>query len=351
MSLALERRCQIFQKKLEQNLMIADTQIQQLMDYYTSLEAQNTELSDQITRLDNQFQQEVSIKQGSELRRRAQLKSKLASLKDQYRQEISDLKHAQALQLQEIQKDFENSLQKLQNDDKKQTDKIEKVYNQTITELETTLEKTQQDITIADNEKVDYQTKDIYEAQIQDLQNVLAQKNQERVNNLLSSKQKLLDCVTSLEENEKEHKLKMDQMREKLLQEEAAYKQKIQSIKDSYSSTLGPIKKQITNQENQYRKVKKEIHDFKSEASIQLNNMNTVFERTRQDLTHYSKISQQSTVIEKPSANIDTRSEELRRIVRQKEETLNKEQEINNKLKREICRLRFERRTAKSEFC
>ena len=99
MSLALERRCQIFQKKLEQNLMIADTQIQQLMDYYTSLEAQNTELSDQITRLDNQFQQEVSIKQGSELRRRAQLKSKLASLKDQYRQEISDLKHAQALQL------------------------------------------------------------------------------------------------------------------------------------------------------------------------------------------------------------------------------------------------------------
>lgn len=348
MSFSLERRCKIFQKKLEQNLMIADTQIQQLTEYYTSLQAQNTEISDQITRLDNQYQQKLNIKHGKEIKRRAKLKARLADDKSQYRKEIAELKEAQSLQLQELQDYFEKSLKQLQDADTKEIKDIDNKYNKIIEELEKKLAKTEEEITEMHNETVDEQSNKIFDNQIQELQNVLAEKNQERVNNLLSSKEKLLDCITSLEENEKEHKLNMDSLREKLTKNESVYKEAVQSLKDEYAKTVSSLKKKIQEKEIEYRKVRKQIHDFKADSTQTMNNLAVTFEKYKQDISHYSKTKQQTVVnYDTDVVDTDTKTIELRKVVRQKEEILNKEQELNSEFKREICRLRFERRIAK----
>ena len=360
--MSLAKRCEIFRKKLEQNLMVADMQIGQLKDYQTNLQAEILELKDKLYRFNNQIEQEKELRKGRKQRRRLKHEAQMANLKSEFQSQISNLQQQQVHEIEALQKDFEESLEKIQKDDKTQIEKLEKMYNQQISVLEKSLERTGNSLTQSfdsdDLEKsVEEETNAIMEKRIDELQQQIKEKQEERAKNLQLSKEKLSNCVQKIEEDENEHKEKLLDLKEKLDKNEENFQEKVKELKDEYQKTIPKLKNFLKEKQIRYRKVKKQVHDSRETHGQELMTLMKETDRVKSELLYYQRTSTFNSIAAttrndndlKQSIEINTQLGELQRQIKEKENQLIAEQNLNSELKKNIARLRFEKNLAKKK--
>ena len=347
---SLDQRCGVFRKKVEQRLMLADTEIQQLNDYLLSLKAQFTELTDQKTRIDNQIQQNIELKEGLKKKKRIEDQARLAQLDSVFQQQIKQLQNTQAHTIEALQADFEASLTKIQQCDAKQMKKLNKQYDIQITELEKQLEKAEEDATYVDktakadaNDEIE--SSKVMEDQIQQLQDLYIQKQEERAHSLYVAKEQLVECVRALEQNEEEHRLKLEDLKEKLRSDEEEYYQQVQQIKDTYKRQIPPLKKQVRLKEAQFKEIQKQIQYFKTNNDAKLQPLVNKSERVKETLFRVTKAVKIQQERDTKLIEAQSRVANLKLRIRERESVMQRELDLNNELKQKVCRLQFLKKT------
>ena len=332
--------------------MLSDIQIQQLNDYRASLQAQLTELTDQRARFDNYYQQKIELEEGKKKKRRIAMQAKLAQLDSEQQQIVKEMQNQQAQLIEQMQADFEESLTKIQQMDVKQVKQIEKQYGAVIKDLENKLEKYQE---TNFNEEEDYDDQEseiryenkslaISDEQVEQLQQLIKQKQDERASNLMMSKEQLLQCVKTLEENEEEHRTKMNALKKQLCDEEQEYYHKVMSIKEQSKRILPPLKKLFREREQKFKLLQQKISEFKSESDTKMKPLLLKSEAVREKLTSVTRTTRQI----KPKVDIidvTSKTNEIKAKIKDREAALKWEQDMNNALKQQICKLQFTKQT------
>ena len=360
--MSLAKRCEIFKRKVEQNLMVADTQIGQLKDYKLTLDAEIIELKDKLYRLKNHIDQEKEFKNGEKQKRQITKQSKLAQMNSEYQAQVLNMQKQQALLVEAMQKDFEASLDKVQKNGQNESLKLEKTYNQQITLLENQLDKTHDSIdqtkSSSDIERyAEEESNAIMQERIEQLQQQVKEKQEERAKNLQISRDKLQSCVNKIEEDGKAHQDKIDDLKQQLQKLEENFNDKVKQLKDEYQRTIPKLKKKVKDKQVKYNKIKKEVHNFKETHGEELNKLLQETYKMQSDLSYYQRMSvyQTQTLTMKNDVDIQQNIEmnemygELQRELKAKEDQLLKEQNLNNDLKRNISRLQFEKKYAKKK--
>ena len=349
-STSLDQRCEAFKKKVAQRLMLADTEIQQLNDYLLSLKAQFTELTDQKARIDNQIQQDVELKEGLRKKKRIMMQAKLAQLDADAQEQIKVLQNNQARIIGELQAEFEESLSQIQKVDQREIGKLQKRYDKQISELETQLERAEdisnyKDRTVNEDLREEKKSAEIMEEQIAQLQELYRQRQEERAQNLMKSKEQLVDCVRALEEGEEEHRQKMDQLKEKLRTDEKEYYDNVKQLKEQYKRQIPPLRKKVSAREKKFKEIQKKIQTFRTDNNNELQPLVNKHEKVKETLFMVTKTAKIQS--EKDTKLVETQQkiENLKIVISDRESVLQKEMNINNDLKQRIVRLQFMKRT------
>ena len=355
MSISLQRRCADFKRKLEQNLMIADTQISQLKEYYASVQSEIVEMKDRIARNENKRQQLIELKEGRKIKRQIEAKSRFVNLQEEHQATLAQIHKEEADEIEALQADFEENLKRIQDNDKKNIDDLEKQYNKKILEMEKQISKLEEDnrklAEEEDNEEINNEDNENYilEERIAQLEEQINAKQEERANNLLLSKEKLTQCVNRIEDDEAEHKKNLEERKAKLQAIDEDFKEKVQVIKEDYKNTVPKLKKAIKVKQVEYKKLKQKMSETKMLHDSELSKLVSQSDNVKEELSHYQYTMRPSQMSSRIDSSIDIKLEELKRAVSEKENILLNEQNENNDLKRNISRLRFERRLAKKK--
>ena len=349
-STSLEQRCEAFRKKVAQRLLLADTEIQQLNDYLLSLKAQFTELTDQKTRIDNQIQQNIELKEGLKKKKRIEMQAKLAKLDSETQEQIKILQNHQALIIEDLQAEFQEKLSKIQNTDQKQISKLERQYEIQINELENQLEKAEdianyQDTTINEDFVDEKKSAEIMEDQIKQLQDLYKQRQEERAQNLQKSKEQLVDCVRALEEGEEAHRQRMDQLKEKLRTDEQEYYNNMKALKESYKKQIPPLRKKVNAKEKKFKEIQKKIQTFREDNNDKLRPLVNKHERVKEALFRVTKSAKIQSQKDTKLIETHQKIENLKLVINERDSVLQRELSLNNDLKQNIVRLQFLRRT------
>lgn len=357
MSAVLQKRLDLFQQKVQQRIEVADAEIEKLQEYYNNIQAECTELSDLITRFEIQHQQHVDMKIGEQKKRQLMNKSKLAQLIAQQQEEIRVYQKKFADEVQQLQQDFDKSMKIIQEKRNRSEKELLQQYDPQIEILETQLEqKKNESIRIASftaEELESRETNAQLENQIAFLENMYQEKMTERQNQLVMARDKLAECVGSIEQLELDHRRNINELRRKLKEDEDEYNNKVERYKEHYRSTMSELRRMLHEKEKKTKKIQRDIQKVKLEHDSEMRYAFSECDRIRADYDSMGKRYAHTRDFQMQSFEKSLEDKEnekyqqLKRTLADAERELEKERAINSELKKSLVNLKFERRTAK----
>lgn len=357
MSVAMERRLEQIQSKYQQHVNLNDDEIARLADYLEGVKAEIVETKDKLNRFNYQSTQALQYAHGKKKVEQIQLNTIIARMKADHQSLIQALSQNQAEIVQSINADFEHSLSEMES--YSQNKIIEKVtsIDQSIKKIQKQMENFKiamqesasqedssddmQNITRVQNAEIE---------RIKNLENALKEKNKERLGNLMKAKKHLSSCVSTLEELEQEHTLKMEKFKTQLELIDSKYEQKLQADTEVQRKKLDALNKKLMNAENQTEILQKKIDDENAkhqEKMLEIGQNLDQYRSSINSLTSKPAQSKENKEFQQAILNLD----ELKIILSEREGVLYQERATNEALKKEINRLRDEalimqRRTA-----
>ena len=348
MSNVLDRRIEHFQHKVQQNITLADDEIQRLSQDLQTLQGEIVEVKDQISKVNTQLNQAEQASKGKIQRKIAKGQLKVANVKIKNENIIKEIVEKHRIDMNALQNDYQNSLAQLEVwAAKRETQRtaaldaalkqITEQTNQTRSTM-TTIERTAVDDAGAEME--DLQT--IENNRLTRLERLVKAKNNERLNSLLAAKARLSDCVTTLEEMERNHSLTMSSYQGKLSSLDANYEQVVKRMQETCSREVETLKRKLLEIQRKDESMRDMID------KIQHNQKRQMFSAVREgeDLR-----LQMQTVCSEPvyiaSEDEEHRQqsimyEKLKKKLADRENQLIKARTENESMKREICRLQHE---------
>jgi len=178
------------------------------------------------------------------------------------------------------------------------------------------------------------------------LESALRDKNQDRLASLTILRQQLSDCVSTLEDLEQSHSVKIDKLRSQLQMIDDKYDQKVSTETDKHERQIKVVKKKIGDVAKQVERIEGEVAKFRNEHSAQMLEMTRARDQVRMELQMVAAKDPPSRAEITTSLQTQTQFEDLKSELVKKERALDAEREQNAALKREIARLRTNARIA-----
>lgn len=353
----MERRLEQIQSKFQQQVNINDDEIARLADYLEGVKAEIVEAKDKLNRFNYQSTQALQYAHGKKKIEHIQLSTTIARMKAEHQSYIQALSQNQAEVVQSINADFEHSLSEMES--YTQSKIVEKV-----TSIDQSIQKVQKQI---ENFKASLQEAALQEEssddmqnltrvqnaeveRIKNLENALKEKNKERLASLLKAKKNLSNCVSTLEELEQEHSLKMEKFKTQLELIDSKYEQKLQADSEAQRRKLDTLNKKLLNAESQTEALQKKIDEENAKHQEKMLEIGQNLDQYRSSINAFTSKQAQSKE-NKDFQNAVLHLEELKNLLSEREGILYQERSTNEALKKEINRLRDEalimqRRTA-----
>lgn len=352
MSSHLDYRLEQFQSKLQQHLNINDDEIARLADYLNSVNSEIVDYKDKLNRFRLQSDQALQDSLGRRKRQKAQLESKIAKMNSDHHQFIQELNNRNQKELEEIQKDYETSMNHVDEWAQNKTDiKLQPVENE-INKIKRQIElvKSQHEEEPEDDALYYLETGQQLELEkIHNLESELRDKNKDRLAQLLNAKNQLSQCVSTLEELERAHTTNMDKLRTSLEIIDNKYENKLKSIESNHEKKTKQLKEKLGELEAQNTKFQSSIKKTQAEYTQQMfdasktnDQMKLALHATTASKSSFSQSQNQVT----ETQNISVQLDNLRSHLSSRENVLIDERNCNEALKREIGRLRDESRIA-----
>ncbi|OHS99635.1 hypothetical protein TRFO_33869 [Tritrichomonas foetus] len=349
MAVTMNRRIERFQNKLQQRLNLADDEIVRLNSYYSSILAEITDTNDQLNRYRRISEQQSQKLTGNTKKEIAEHQAEIASMKALHEKAMLELQEKHAREILDFQHDFETTLKEVDKWAESCLEQKTVAIDAQIDRTSVALDKTKQTLSITNSIN---QSKEMnaslhsleYEAdRIQRLEEKLKQRNQDRLDLLLSLKARLAECIQALEETDNNHANEMNGYIFKLEQIDKRYEERMNKEVEKHEKDQFNLRRQLDALKRKIASYQNQMERISQKAREQI----TTIEQNNSQLMASVHISSANAITTISSENIDIISsnknlEQVERILSQKENDLLRARTENESLKREIARLRHE---------
>lgn len=382
-----ERTIQGFQFKIQQAIAIRDEEINRLSETLVTYKSKIVQAKEEIERIEHDIEIAKYTKESLYRCNQASYERKIALKKAQHNELIQSIQKEQAEEIDEMQRQFSETLHDLENHENSsyadQFEMIERKKESTlklINQYQSTIHQFQNNPNPNDmsmDDSFNAETIEKKEKRIRELQNIIKQRNEERLQSLLDSKSKLQECMRIIEEMDKEQEEETSKMKKKIDEIEKNYHEQLDEMVDNQKAIRVVQKQKLEQATRQYNSLRKALSKLKSGHQQQLkqtlHEMSQIkakftqsaplvfnYQNTQSVVGKYQNAhgySANSTPPASPTSinnaiNKDYDNEfdsiqknriklrDSKRLIRQKEEDLSKARQENLSLKQEIGRLK-----------
>ena len=206
-----DRKVKYCQFRLQQAIVLRDDEITRISERLNQTKALIFEANEKIDTLNQKINQEILSKQGESRIRTADFNATLARIKTNHHQALQDLQKQQAQEIELIQNDFNNSLSILKQTAKMRNSKQLEDIDTEILKVTKLIQSYKEETETVKQKSVIVQNEPTVSLEnfnfgvIDQLQQVIKNRSDERFQNLRQSKEKLAQCVETLESMMRNH--------------------------------------------------------------------------------------------------------------------------------------------------
>ena len=349
MSNVLDRRIEHFQHKVQQNITLADDEIQRLAQDLQALQGEISEVKDQLGRVNVQLNQSEQAAKGKYQRELAKSRLKVSQVKIQNENRIKEIIEKHRVDMEALQNDYQNSLAQLSVWATKREQQRTAQLDIAMKQIEDQTNDMKNTISTVERTAVDAAGAEVEELQkieysrMSRLERSVKAKNEERLAALLSAKARLSDCVATLEEMERNHSLTMSSYQGKLNALDSNYQQRVKRMQELSAREIENLKRKLQETKRRDESMRDQIDQ------IQHNQKRQMFSAVREG--EELRIQMQSVGAEAAQANEDEEKaaqqmmyDKLKKKLADRENQLIKARTENESMKRELSRLQHEAR-------
>lgn len=364
MSNLYNRKLEQFQAKLQQNLDLADEEIDRLTQYLQFVKLEIIDTSDQIHRYETQYIQNKQEKSGFQLKMISKKNASLAKMEAEHQNSVVELRKDHIKKMNSLREDFDKSMTDINSQGENVNDKELQQYDLEIKRLEAKINRTSTRISGISSENVDddgdqtsdqlndeeatylKHSLDLQKQKIKYLQGNIKQRDSERLEALQEAKDQLNHAVSTLENLEAQYLAKMNNYKESLENMDKQYHKNISNLEKGQQKTIIQVKKKLVKYNQRISELRKNIK--KTEESQQ-RKISEMTEKRNNFIAQYTQIANKT--IEMPNTEetheVERQLDNLKVLLTQKETELDSARAENQNLKREIGRINHENKMAK----
>lgn len=355
---SLERQINLFQFKLQQALDLRDEEIDRLEETLDNYKIHIMELKRRIVETDQRidFAKEQRFYDDNKIN--TELESSIANMEAHHHEFIQDLHNAQNEEIEELQTGFALLLaQSSQQCEKKLQKKINRI-NDEINETKDEIRSIRNSIDIIDNTTEEEVSDEILE-QIENQNQIISKlthtievKNQERLEGLKTSKEKLQTCLQAIDQMDKEHIEEIQDLKEDIYEIDKSYKSQVNKLKQRQQDDLIKLKIELKSSQDSNRKLLHAVKKMQENHSRQLRE--NKYELETMKMRYSAPVFRNENVFmnsdeSKEIQEIKSKFRSKRTEVINKERTLEQARSENEELKRHLGKLRHNIRFARAQ--
>ncbi|EAY07454.1 hypothetical protein TVAG_499400 [Trichomonas vaginalis G3] len=342
---ALDRQIQEFQFRIQQKLKLQDEEINRLSDHLVNIKSKIIETQKNCSKINDQIEQVKEYQASLVEKRKIDYESKLSQIHVSHLQDVQQLQEFQAAQVAELQKEFQECLDKVGIQSKEKSSEENAAIENELDNVRTLLQSLQEALEEAKTQREDAssgtfdQVADVDRGVIDELRETLVIRTEDRMRNLRSSKAKLQQCINLIEDLDRKHELSVQQRRQKLSDCQKEYEETKRQLSEERNAQRADEQqrlREVTLKNKRLQRLKK-----RREADHTSNLRQTALEA---DLVRGAGGIKLNTYL--PENNLSEReklNQELanrKRDLKQKEKLLFEAREENDSLKSEIGKLK-----------
>ena len=353
MTVTMDRQMSKFQARVQQELILKDDEIERLKSDITQTNAEIVQIEDQINIEKQRNDQANAKKTGNIRKQKASIETIKARLNAAHAEKLQRITEEQSNLIDEIHHEFETKLAQIEQysdtviaqKTKPVTDEIKKTKEQ--------IEKLKQKITDqekkghSDTEDEIMENQEIEISRVQRLENALKDKNKERFDSLIAAKAQLSQCVSTLEESEKEHRVNIDNLLQRLRQLDDKYDDRIKRMKDVHEREIEPLKRRKAEVEKRLQTTMRAMDSADAQHRRTLGGILSQGDALKLEYQSVCSRSVQQQAEDDKARATNSKFESLQKQLAEKEQILAEQRSANESMKREVMRLRHEARVAK----
>lgn len=233
---ALDRQIQEFQFRIQQKLKLQDEEINRLADHLVNIKSKIIETQKNCAKVNDQIEQVKEYHAALAEKRKIDFESRLSQIHVNHLQDVQQLQEFQAAQIAELQKEFQECLDKVGIQSKEKSSEENAAIENELDNVRTLLQSLQEALEEAKSQREDAssgtfdQVADVDQGVIEELRETLVIRTEDRMRNLKSSKAKLQQCINLIEDLDRKHELTVLQKRQKLSECQRVYEETKQQL-------------------------------------------------------------------------------------------------------------------------
>jgi chromosome segregation ATPase len=350
MNVLSDRYLEQFQYKVQQKINLADDEIHRLSTYLSSVKGEICDVKDQLNRKTlqtTQLSQEIS---GQQIRYRVGTGTLIAKMRLNHHETMRESQDRYQQEINALRRSFEESLAGLEQlAQKKISSKsgpIDELISQASAQYDTLQQYTRSSHSSTEFHNLDDSDfpSELDYSHERRLESVLQTRNQERLDSLLKWKNRLADCVTILEEMEKDHSIKMAAFKVQLQDLETRFTASTARVQERHQQMTQGLKEKAENLEKRAEGLQKTIKKVERHHKRQLENA----VQKGDSVAAESSFNERKVSTEREERSeireLRAKREELKSRLESRDNELCQLRANNESMKREVARLRYEAR-------
>ena len=221
MSASLDRQIQEFQFRIQQKLRLQDQEVNRLATHLVNLKSKIIEQQKRNAKLDDQIEQAREYQESQIQKRSIMRKSEKSRINVLHFQQVQQLQQQQAAEVEQLQKEFQECLDKVGVQSKEKSSEENAAIENELENSRELLESLKEALEEAKSQREDAssgtfeQVAEIDKGVIDELRETLSIRTEDRMRNLRSSKAKLQQCISLIEDLDRKQELAIQQRRQK----------------------------------------------------------------------------------------------------------------------------------------
>lgn len=276
MSHPLERQIQGFQFKIQEAIAIKDEEIDSLSETLVLMKSKIIEIKEEMQSIDQEIETIHSSRESAKRCNQAEYERLVSLKRAQHQELIQQIQASHLNEIDELQNQFSQTLQNAQKkSDLAYVDQFRQIerqkettlalidnYRSTIKQIKSTNEELNSELIEDSQIQTEHFQKN--EQRIELLQQVIKQRNNERLRYLQESTEKLKECLKIIEKMDQDHIKQSNELRKSIEVIDQAYNEEVDSIKEKHRVECIVQKEMIKRATKNYQTLKTALTKLKN---------------------------------------------------------------------------------------
>ena len=339
----LERNADYLRFRIQQEIDLKDDEIDRVHARLVDFKSEIEEARHYLKQLDQDIERARYGKKCSENSKTVQFSYLSTQLRRDFHEQVRELRHAQAAEIDALQRHFQASLKKCER--KKADLKLETVAAE-MDEVRKAIEVMREEIDHMQKleaqgirDATDKFSLNVKSNVVRDLRRTLFDKNEERRKELEEIRNQMSDCVHAIEEMDREHATRTESTKHKIELLDTQYEMTVRRIRDEHEHRMRILNAQLQKAKMKSRGAKRAMDRAEKTNADAIGQSYRNMDLMRERFVDFEGIAiEEAGEIEKAANEYKTRKAQCDR----KLEVLQGLRSDNDSMKRELGRLKFE---------